>query len=149
MFAIVPFAKRREDVFRHLTRSFDEMWSESFFAPFRTDAPVPFKTDIRETEQAYFIEAELPGFGKDDIRIEYENPYLTVKAERKAETEAREEAGRVVRRERRYGEFVRRFYAKDLDEADVKASLKNGLLRLEVPKRPKPQAKRIEIADGE
>lgn len=54
----------------------------------------------------------------------------------------------MVRRERRYGEYVRRFYVQDIAEEDIRASLKDGVLSLEVPKRQKSQGKRIEIQDG-
>lgn len=53
-----------------------------------------------------------------------------------------------MRRERRYGEYVRRFYVQDIAEEGIRASLKDGVLGLEVPKRQKSQGKRIEIQDG-
>lgn len=146
MFDLIPFGKRREEVFSQLAKSFNEMFQDDFFAPLRSEA-LSFRTDVRETEQAYRIEAELPGFRKEDIDIDYAHPYLTIRAVRKEESEAENSQEKVVRRERRYGEYIRRFYVQDIEEDGIRASLKDGLLSLEVPKRSKPQGKRIEISD--
>lgn len=68
-----------------------------------TGAAQSFRTDIRESGQAYLIEAELPGFKKEEIDIDYTRPYLTIKAVRKEENAQENEEHQVVRRERRYG----------------------------------------------
>lgn len=146
MFDLVPFGKRREDVFGALAKSFNEVFNDDFFAPM-TSSTLSFRTDIRESEQAYLIEAELPGFKKEEIDIDYASPYLTIKAVRKEENSQENDAHQVVRRERRYGEYVRRFYVQDINEDEIRASLKDGLLSLEVPKRQKSAGKRIEIQD--
>lgn len=72
---------------------------------------------------------------------------MTIKAVRKEEKNEENDKQQVVRRERRYGEYVRRFYVQDINGDDIRASLKDGLLRLEVPKRQKTAGKRIEIQD--
>lgn len=113
-----------------------------------TGAAQSFRTDIRESGQAYLIEAELPGFKKEEIDIDYTRPYLTIKAVRKEENAQENEEHQVVRRERRYGEYVRRFYVQDIAEDEIRASLKDGMLSLEVPKQQKSQGKRIEIQDN-
>ncbi|MNW68256.1 18 kDa heat shock protein [compost metagenome] len=66
---------------------------------------------------------------------------------RKDENSQENEDHKIVRRERRYGEYVRRFYVQDINEDEIRASLKDGLLLLEVPKRQKSAGKRIEIQD--
>ncbi len=137
MFDLVPFGKRRDDAF-----------NDDFFAPIKSST-MSFRTDIRESDQAYLIEAELPGFKKEEIDIDYASPYLTIKAVRKEENAEENKDHQIVRRERRYGEYVRRFYVQDIAEEEIRASLKDGLLKLEVPKRQKPQGKRIEIQDGD
>lgn len=147
MFDLVPFGKRRDDVFGALTKSLHDVFNDEFFAPMTGGSVLSFRTDIRESEQAYLIEAELPGFSKDDIDIDYSNPYLTIKAVRKEDSSRENEEQQVVRRERRYGEYVRRFYVQDINGDEIRASLKDGLLRLEVPKRQKAAGKRIEIQD--
>ncbi|AIQ44707.1 heat-shock protein Hsp20 [Paenibacillus sp. FSL R7-0273] len=148
MFDLVPFGKRRDDVFGALTKSLHDVFNDEFFAPMTGGSALSFRTDIRESEQAYLIEAELPGFGKDDIDIDYSSPYLTIKAVRREEKSEENDKQQVVRRERRYGEYVRRFYVQDISGDDIRATLKDGLLTLEVPKRQKAAGKRIEIQDN-
>ncbi|MEK3832914.1 MULTISPECIES: Hsp20/alpha crystallin family protein [unclassified Paenibacillus] len=147
MFDLVPFGKRRDDAFGVLAKSLNEMFNDDFFAPLTSNA-LSFRTDIRESEGAYLIEAELPGFRKEEIDIDYSSPYLTIKAVRTEESNEENKDHQMVRRERRYGEYVRRFYVQDIAEEDIRASLKDGVLSLEVPKRQKSQGKRIEIQDG-
>ncbi|OKP68935.1 heat-shock protein Hsp20 [Paenibacillus sp. P3E] len=147
MFDLVPFGKRRDDAFGVLAKSLNEVFNDDFFAPMKSST-LSFRTDIRESEQAYLIEAELPGFTKEEIDIDYASPYLTIKAVRKEEHSEENKDHQVVRRERRYGEYVRRFYVQDIAEDEIRASLKDGLLTLSVPKRQKPLGKRIEIQDS-
>ncbi|MHA6533080.1 Hsp20/alpha crystallin family protein [Paenibacillus sp. BAC0078] len=147
MFDLVPFGKRRDDAFGVLAKSLNEVFNDDFFAPIKSST-MSFRTDIRESEQAYLIEAELPGFKKEEIDIDYASPYLTIKAVRSEENNEENKDHQVVRRERRYGEYVRRFYVQDIAEDEIRASLKDGLLTLSVPKRQKPLGKRIEIQDS-
>ncbi|WP_019914151.1 Hsp20/alpha crystallin family protein [Paenibacillus sp. HW567] len=147
MFDLIPFGKRRDDAFGVLAKSLNEVFNDDFFAPIKSST-MSFRTDIRESEQAYLIEAELPGFKKEEIDIDYANPYLTIKAVRNEENNGENKDHQVVRRERRYGEYVRRFYVQDIAEDEIRASLKDGLLTLSVPKRQKPLGKRIEIQDN-
>lgn len=147
MFGLVPFGKRGEDAFGQLAKTWNDMLNDEFFAPLKSST-LSFRTDIRESEQAYVIEAELPGFRKEEIDIDYANPYLTIRAVRKEEKKEERAEQQLVRRERHYGEYVRRFYVQDIDGEGIRATLKDGVLALEVPKRQKPQAKRIEIQDG-
>lgn len=146
MFDFVPFSKRKDDAFGMLAKSLNDVFSDDFFAPLKSST-MSFRTDIRESEQAYLIEAELPGFKKEEIDIDYATPYLTIKAARKEEGTEESNDHQWVRRERRYGEYLRRFYVQDIAEEEIHASLKDGLLSLEVPKRQKAQGKRIEIRD--
>ncbi|BCG56838.1 Hsp20 family protein [Paenibacillus sp. URB8-2] len=81
--------------------------------------------------------------------IDYAAPYLTIKAVRKEENAEENNDRQIVRKERRYGEYVRRFYVQDINEEGIRASLRNGVLSLEVPKRQKPAGTRIEIRDDE
>ncbi|MNC07934.1 18 kDa heat shock protein [compost metagenome] len=148
MFDMVPFGKRRDDAFGMLAKSLNDVFNDDFFAPIKS-ATMSFRTDIRESEQAYLIEAELPGLKKEEIDIDYASPYLTIKAVRKEENAEENKEHQIVRRERRYGEYVRRFYVQDIAEEEIRASLKDGVLKLEVPKRQKMQGKRIEIQDGD
>ncbi|WP_046228365.1 Hsp20/alpha crystallin family protein [Paenibacillus dauci] len=149
MFDLVPFGKRREESWGQLMKSFNDVFNDEFFAPLKSST-LSFKTDIRETDHAYLVEAELPGFTKENIDIDYAAPYLTIKAVHHAETSAEDESkGQVVRKERRHGEYVRRFYVEDIDADHIQASLKDGLLKLDIPKRQRPEGRRIEIQSGE
>ena len=109
------------------------------------------KTDIRETEDQYILEVDLPGYKKGDIKIDVTEGYLTINAKTDHE-EKKEEKGNYVRRERFTGECTRSFYVgEDVKTNEIKASFKNGILLLEVPKvNPDdnlPEKKYIEIED--
>lgn len=147
MFDLVPFGKRRDDAFGMLAKSLNDVFNDDFLH--RSRAPRCPSERIFASEQAYLIEAELPGFKKEEIDIDYASPYLTIKAVRKEENAEENKDHQIVRRERRYGEYVRRFYVQDIAVEEIRASLKDGLLKLEVPKQQKPQGKRIEIQDGD
>ena len=108
------------------------------------------KTDIREDENSYLLEVDLPGYSKDDIKIDITDGYLTINA--KVEKEDKDESKTYVRRERFTGEVSRSFYVgEDIKEDEVKASFKNGILTLEVPKLSledkKQDKKYIEISE--
>lgn len=146
MFDLVPFNRRRDDAFGVLTKSLNEVFNDDFFAPIKSST-MSFRTDILESKQTYLIEAELPGFKKEEIDIDFANPYLTIKAVRKEDDIEENKNHQVIRRERRFGEYVRRFYLQDIEEESIRASLKDGMLTLVVPKQQKAQSKRIEIQD--
>ena len=108
------------------------------------------KTDIREDDKSYLLEVDLPGYSKDDIKIDITDGYLTINA--KVEKEDKEDNKNYVRRERFTGEVSRSFYVgEDIKEDEVKASFKNGILTLEVPKvsleDKKKDKKYIEISE--
>ena len=108
------------------------------------------KTDIREDENSYLLEVDLPGYSKDDIKIDITDGYLTINA--KVEKENNDEKKNDVRRERFTGEVSRSFYVgDDIKEDEVKANFKNGILTLEVPKLSledkKKDKKYIEISE--
>ena len=112
----------------------------------RGQAPA-FKTDIRETESAYLIDAELPGFSKEELSIEIKEGILTVSAEHKSESTS-EENGKYIRRERSISSFKRSFNLEGIRHSDISASHKDGILTLVLPKElPKdPEIRRVEIA---
>ena len=108
------------------------------------------KTDIREDENSYLLEVDLPGYSKDDIKIDITDGYLTINA--KVEKEDNDENKNYVRRERFTGEVTRSFYVgENIKEDEVKANFKNGILTLEVPKLSledqKKDKKYIEISE--
>lgn len=91
-------------------------------------------TDIHETHDAYEVTAELPGMKKEDIKVSLHDGVLQISAENKSETEEKKD-GTVIRRERRYGKFLRRFsIGPDVQDDKVQAKYEDGLLKLVIPK---------------
>lgn len=130
MFEITPYARGS----RHLN-SYDpfkamEEFEKNFFG---RQLPA-FKTDIRENEQAYVLEAELPGFSKDDIQVEVKNGYLTICAEHRFESGDKNEKNDYIRRERSYGAFSRSFDLDGIDSDGITAYYRDGVLTLTLPK---------------
>ena len=102
---------------------------------FNVDESKIMKTDIKEHENNYSIVVDLPGYNKEDIKVSVEDGYLTIHATMNSENEEKEK-GKFVRRERYFGECSRSFYVgDDITTEDIKASYKNGALKLEVPKK--------------
>ena len=100
--------------------------------------------DLTETEDAYILTAELPGVKKDDIAIECRQGAILVRAEKKEQRE--EEGERGYRMERRYGVFTRSLQLPENADADsIKASYQDGVLRIEITKKPETKPKTIEI----
>jgi HSP20 family protein len=100
--------------------------------------------DIYETDAALVLKAELPGFAKEDISVELKDNTLVIKGERKREDEVKE--GNYHRMERAYGMFQRSFTVPmTVDREKVKASYKDGLLELQLPKVQAAQPKRITV----
>ena len=89
------------------------------------------KTDIFESNNRYIIETDLPGINKEDIKVNYENGYLTIKA---SKTTMSSNPNTYVRRERFYGEIKRSFYIGIKKETDIKATYKEGILHISFPK---------------
>ena len=93
------------------------------------------KTDVREHEDSYEIDMDLPGFKKDQIKLELEQGYLTVSAAKGLDKDETDKKGTVIRQERYAGAMQRSFYVgESLTEEDIKARFENGVLSLTVPK---------------
>ena len=97
------------------------------------------KTDIKENEQGYELEMDLPGFKKEDVQVLLENGYLTIHAEKGLQEDDQEKkSGKYIRRERYSGACERSFYVgEDLEQEDIKGEFKHGILKLFVPKKEK------------
>ncbi|MDD8012936.1 MAG: Hsp20/alpha crystallin family protein [Acidobacteriota bacterium] len=101
-------------------------------------------TDIYETKDAYVFKVELPGFRKEDIKVEFSNETLTLRGERKQEEETKNE--NCHRLERSYGLFERSFtIPKNVDAKKIDAELKDGILLLTIPKVEEAKTKAIPI----
>lgn len=99
-------------------------------------------TDIKESDKGYELEMDLPGFKKEEIKASIENGYLIISAEKGLEKDTKDDEGKkYIHRERYTGSCQRAFYVGDeIEQDDIKASFKHGILRLDIPKKqPKPQ----------
>ncbi len=100
------------------------------------------KTDVKEGKDNYLLDIALPGYEKENIKLELENGYLTVIASQDSNKESKDE--KYLRRERYYGKCSRTFYVGDgLDESSINASYKNGILTVTVPKVSKTENKKV------
>ncbi len=121
-------------------RLFDDIWSGNQMA-----AAPAFKVDISEDEQAFHIDAELPGVAKDKISLNIEDSVLTIKAERsQEEAQKKKDYHRI---ERSYGSFSRSFNIGELiDQDNIRAAFENGVLCITLPKSvPVNKTKEISI----
>ena len=106
------------------------------------------KTDIQEHDDGYTLEMDLPGFKKDEIKVELNNGYMTISAAKGLdEDEKDKKSGKYIRRERYYGAYTRSFNVSEIDVEGIKAAYENGVLTLTMPKKApvKPESKHLEI----
>ena len=107
------------------------------------------KTDIREKDDSYELEMDLPGFAKDEVKASLENGYLTISAAKGLDKDEKEkETGKYIRRERYAGACQRTFYVgEDVTQEDIKGEFKHGILKLTIPKKAAqvPEKKYIAI----
>ena len=114
-------------------------------------APHVMRTDIREHEDHYDVDIDLPGFKKDEIELNLEKGYLTVSAAKGVDKDETDKKGRVIRQERYAGAMQRSFYVGTaVTDQDVKARFEDGVLKLVVPKKaaPKLPEKRTILIEG-
>ncbi len=120
---------------------FDDDWMD--FPPRRPGrpphGPAPdrmMRTDVKENDNSYEIDMDLPGFKKEDINVELENGYLTVSAAKTTDNDRTDGNGRYIRRERFMGKAQRSFYiGDDVTQEDIKARFEDGILKLCIPKK--------------
>lgn len=148
MFGMVPYRRnnrglsKKEDYFDQLFNNFFN--EDEAFPAFDMFGSGSFRVDMKETDNAYMMEADLPGVPKEGINIEYNNSYLTISAKRDNQVE--EKNNDYIRRERSCGEYKRSFYVDNIDENKIDASYKDGVLKVILPKVNKGRdKKKIEI----
>ena len=143
MFELIPFDRHGRSVSAFDPfRMFDE-FDRRFFENVPTVSA--FRTDVIDTGDAFKLECELPGFQKEDIKIDVENDCLTISAERKADS--KEEKNNYVKRERYYGSFSRSFDVSGINVDGIEAAYTDGVLNLTLPKKAAeiPASRRLEI----
>lgn len=109
---------------------FDDVFADPFFSEKENKI---MRTDLKEKDGKYFLEIDIPGFDKDDIKIELQEGYLTITAEKDDEKE--DKHAKYLKRERFSGMCSRSYYVgEEVKEEDIKANFKNGILTIEFPK---------------
>ena len=144
MFELIPFDRRGRNVSVYDPfRAFEDL-ERSFFGS-SSAAVSAFRTDVTDIGDAYKLEAELPGFRKEDIQLDVENDCLTISAERKLENDDKHH--NFVKRERYYGSFSRSFDVSGINVDGIEAAYTDGVLTLTMPKKVEtvPASRKLEI----
>jgi len=130
----------RWDPFEEMNRLHDHFFSGRGL----TTQPFKVAVDIREDEDAFLVEAEVPGLAAEDVKVDVEKNVLTIRGERKVEKE--EDEGKYNRIERRFGSFSRSFTLPETVDADsISADLRDGVLALRLPKKEAPSPRNISV----
>ena len=99
------------------------------------------KTDVKETDDSYEVDIDLPGFKKDEINATLEDGYLTISAAKGLDKDEKDKKGKYIRKERYAGAMSRSFYVGDgVTHDEVKAKYENGILKLSIPKKAEQKA---------
>ena len=142
MFELIPFDRRMH----HLSNydPFREM--DEFFNNTTRAVNTAFNTDVIDNGDSYELDAELPGFKKEDIHLSIENDCLTISAERKLNKD--EKLPNFVKRERFYGSCSRSFDLTGIDVDKISAAYVDGVLKLTLPKESEevPVSRSIQIS---
>ena len=134
------FGENLMDVFDDFDRAFFRGMNRPEHVLYGKNAGHMMKTDVKETEEGYEVDIDLPGFAKDEIKLELNSGYLTISTEKSLEKKD-EQKGRILRQERYSGAMQRSFYVGGgITEEDIKARYENGVLRLTIPKK---EAKKV------
>ncbi|MBO4423519.1 MAG: Hsp20/alpha crystallin family protein [Clostridia bacterium] len=138
MYGITAYKKNNYDPFKEL-----KAFQKAFF---NDDVQSNIKTDIRDTGDSYVIDAELPGYTRDEINVEVKDDILTISAEKHTETNEEDKNG-YIRRERYFGSVSRSFNISEVEASEITAKHDNGVLTLTLPKKKEviPQSRKIEI----
>lgn len=141
MFDLIPFERRNGSLFD----AFDRMLDDSFFGGLDNQF-APCRTDIIDQGDKYLMKADMPGFNKEDIKINIQGDQLTISAERKEETSDSSNKN-YIRKERKYGALSRSFGLEGIDTSRIAAFYNDGVLELELPKaaEAKPVVQTVEV----
>lgn len=152
---LMPMLWSNGDVFDEMDNFFNGMFGEE--RPYRScnrqfeNMTSLMKTDVIEKENGYELQAELPGFNKEDIKIDLKDDVLTISAAHTDNKDEKDENGKYIRRERRSSSYQRSFRVEGLKPEDIIAQYRNGVLTVDLPKKQLEQKKdepiRIEVKD--
>ncbi|MBU3805427.1 MAG: Hsp20/alpha crystallin family protein [Candidatus Fournierella pullistercoris] len=128
MFGMIPFNREENSLFQYL----DNMEKNLFGGLGDVSR---FRCDIQDKGDSYLMEAELPGFEKEDISVDVDGERMQIVARHNSEKGEKDDKGNYLRRERRFGSFSRSFDVTGIDTDNIKAVYKNGVLELTLPKK--------------
>lgn len=146
MLTLTPYRKNRVpayDPFREL-----EELQKQLFTEYRPMNDMPgMETDVKDLGDSYLVEADLPGFKKEDIHLNLNGDTLSLEAERHLEHEDKDKKGGYLLMERSSGKFIRSFDVSNVDTENITAKYENGVLALTLPKKQpaQPASRRLEI----
>lgn len=132
MSSLIPYRFNRHP----MARAEFPMWDE-LFRPFYSSGealPSAMRVDVKDEGDHYLLEADLPGFAKEDVNVEIEDGVLTISAEKRQEKSSDEKANYLYN-ERRFMKFQRSFSLNGIDESAVSGTSENGVLKLTLPKQ--------------
>lgn len=141
MFDLTPYKQNHGHQRNALSKFARNFLGDDFEALFDNvdNFPSSFRVDLRETDNEYVLEADLPGINKEDISLRYENHYLTISAKRNETQEVKSEKN-YVRRERRFGQLQRNFYIDNIQDDQISAKFDHGVLTVTLLKADKSQS---------
>lgn len=125
---------KRNYGFNNFDSLIDSFFNDDF--PWRSPSVYDssFKVDVSESDTGYTVEADMPGFTKDDIDIDLDEGRLTISCEKNEESDKSDESKNYVHKERRSTKLARSMYFPDIDENNIRARLENGVLTIDLPK---------------
>ena len=134
------FGENLMDVFDDFDRDFFRGFTRPEHMLYGKNAQHMMKTDVKETDEGYEVDVDLPGFNKDEIKLELQNGYMTISTEKTLEQKKENKKGKILRQERYFGVMQRTFYVgESVTEEDIKAKYENGVLSLMIPKKEQPK----------
>lgn len=138
MFDLKPYERKNNvssyNPFRDM-EAFERNFFSNPFGFFDSRSLSEFKTDITDNGKEYVLEADLPGFKKEDIGLDIDGDVLTLRAERHSDHEDADKKNKYIRCERSYGLYTRQFDVSEIDTENIKAKYDNGVLTLTLPKK--------------
>ena len=137
MFGLIPFRTHNTNELGGTFADFiSDFFNDDFFSPMEMISGMnQFSADVRETNNEYLVSAELPGINKEDIKLDYDNNNLIIRAKRQeAHDDSRDN---YIRKERSYGEISRSFYIDNVIKEGIRAKFDNGELKIILPKQVK------------
>lgn len=134
-----------EDLFDDLFDDFDKDFFGKKNPSYGKHSRNMMKTDVKEVDNHYELDVDLPGLKKEDIALNYENGYLTISTQKSLDKDEKDKHGKYIRKERYMGSMSRSFYLGDIPQEEITAKYEDGVLRLTIPKADSKQVENKNI----